>query len=75
MPKLSSPTQILIKVHAICLNARDLQIATSTYPAPHSIPDNLVPVSDAAGEVVEVGTSVEKFVKGDKVCPIISPLL
>ena len=37
--------QILIRIRALSLNARDLQIATNIYPAPHPIPDKLVPVS------------------------------
>ena len=45
LPTLSSPTQILIRIKAVSLNARDIQIATDGYPAPHAIPDDLVPVS------------------------------
>lgn len=38
-------SQVLVKLKALSLNARDLQIATNTYPAPHPIPEPLVPVS------------------------------
>lgn len=70
-PTLKSPKDVMIKIHAISLNARDLQIAQDQYPAPHAIKDNLVPVSDAAGEIVEVGEEVEGWKVGDKVCTVV----
>ncbi|KAI5474553.1 hypothetical protein MNV49_003051 [Pseudohyphozyma bogoriensis] len=70
VPKLTSPTQVLINMKALSLNARDLQIATGIYPAPHTIPDDLVPVSDGAGVVVAVGEGVTDFAVGDKVAPL-----
>jgi NADPH:quinone reductase-like Zn-dependent oxidoreductase len=69
-PKLSTATEVMIKIRAISLNARDLQIATDQYPAPHAIKDNLVPVSDAAGEIVEVGGEVAGWKVGDRVCTV-----
>lgn len=45
LPTLSSPTQIMIRIKALSLNARDVQIATDGYPAPHPVPENLVPIS------------------------------
>ncbi|KAF3396496.1 hypothetical protein F1880_006676 [Penicillium rolfsii] len=57
--------EVLIKVRAIALNSRDCQIATSKYPT--AIKDNVVPASDAAGDIVEVGASVTEFAKGDRV--------
>jgi NADPH:quinone reductase-like Zn-dependent oxidoreductase len=69
-PKLSTATEVMVKIRAVSLNARDLQIATDQYPAPHAIKDNLVPVSDAAGEIVEVGGEVEGWKVGDRVCTV-----
>lgn len=69
-PKLSTATEVMVKIRVISLNARDLQIATDQYPAPHAIKDNLVPVSDAAGEIVEVGGEVEGWKVGDRVCTV-----
>lgn len=37
--------KILINIKALSLNARDLQIVTNDYPAPHAIPDRVVPIS------------------------------
>lgn len=38
-------TQIRINIKYLSLNARDLQIVTGDYPAPHDIPQDCVPVS------------------------------
>jgi NADPH:quinone reductase-like Zn-dependent oxidoreductase len=57
--------EVLIKVRAVALSSRDCQIATSTYPFP--IKDNVVPGSDAAGDIVEVGDLVTDFARGDRV--------
>jgi NADPH:quinone reductase-like Zn-dependent oxidoreductase len=63
------PRQVLIKVAACSLNFRDLAIALGTYRMPTK-PD-LVPLSDGAGEVVEIGTGVTHVKVGDRVagCP------
>lgn len=57
--------EVLIKVRAVSLNSRDCQIATSKYP--FAIKDRVVPGSDAAGDIVEVGDGVHEFAKGDRV--------
>lgn len=57
--------EVLIKVRAVALNSRDCQIATSTYP--FTPKDRVVPGSDAAGDIVEVGDGVHDFAKGDRV--------
>ena len=41
-------------------------IVNGTYPGPSH--DNLVPCSDAAGEIVAVGEDVNKWAVGDRVC-------
>ncbi|KAJ5112794.1 hypothetical protein N7532_000839 [Penicillium argentinense] len=56
---------VLIKVRAVSLNSRDCQVATSKYP--FFIKENVIPGSDAAGDVVDVGEGVRDFVKGDRV--------
>ena len=47
--------QVLVKVRACSLNFRDLGIVRGTYRMP--VRDNVVPLSDGAGEVVEVGSA------------------
>jgi NADPH:quinone reductase-like Zn-dependent oxidoreductase len=57
--------QVLVKVIACSLNFRDLGIVRGTYRAP--VRENLIPLSDGAGEVVEVGAGVTRVKTGDKV--------
>src|SRR5665811_1149159 len=57
--------QVLVKVAACSLNFRDLGIARGTYWM--RVPDNIIPLSDGAGEVIEVGTGVRRVKVGDRV--------
>ena len=57
--------QVLVKVAACSLNFRDLGIVRGTYRMP--VRENIIPLSDGAGEVVEVGASVTRVKVGDKV--------
>jgi NADPH:quinone reductase-like Zn-dependent oxidoreductase len=59
------PRQVLIKVAACSLNYRDLAIVLGTYRMP--VKPNLIPLSDGAGEVVEVGAGVTRVKVGDRV--------
>jgi NADPH:quinone reductase-like Zn-dependent oxidoreductase len=52
-------------VAACSLNYRDLMIAGGSYRVP--VRDNVIPLSDGAGEVVEVGPGVMRVKPGDKV--------
>ena len=57
--------QVLVKVAACSLNFRDLGIVRGTYRMP--VRDKTVPLSDGAGEVVEIGSGVTRVKVGDKV--------
>ena len=57
--------EILVKIHAISLNYRDIVVANGRYPFP--VKEKVVPCSDAAGEVVEVGSLVDGLKVGDRV--------
>jgi NADPH:quinone reductase-like Zn-dependent oxidoreductase len=57
--------QVLVKVKACSLNFRDLGIVRGSYRVP--VRDNIVPLSDGAGEVIEVGSGVTRFKAGDRV--------
>jgi NADPH:quinone reductase-like Zn-dependent oxidoreductase len=57
--------QVLVKVAACSLNYRDLGIVRGTYRMPTR--DNIVPLSDGAGEVIEVGAGVTRVKVGDRV--------
>jgi len=57
--------QVLVKVRACSLNFRDLGIVRGSYRMP--VRDNVIPLSDGAGEVVEVGAGVTSVKAGDRV--------
>src|ERR1700693_2619908 len=57
--------QVLVKVAACSLNFRDLGIVRGTYRMP--VRDKVVPLSDGACEVVEVGPGVTRVKAGDRV--------
>lgn len=63
--------EVLVKVHSVSLNYRDIGVATSGYPFP--VKDNVVPCSDAAGVVVAVGEGVKNLSKGDRVISTFDP--
>ncbi|GAA5918234.1 hypothetical protein JCM8208_007644 [Rhodotorula glutinis] len=56
--------EVLVRVKAVSLNNRDLQIAQGVYPGAQ---DNIIPCSDMSGEVVQVGDEVTKWNEGDKI--------
>jgi NADPH:quinone reductase-like Zn-dependent oxidoreductase len=60
--------EVKVKFHAASLNYRDLMMVKGGYNPKLKKP--LVPLSDGAGEVVEIGEAVTKFKVGDRVTPI-----
>ncbi|KAL6298062.1 NAD-P-binding protein [Sparassis latifolia] len=58
--------EVLVKVHAVSLQYRDLLVSRNNYPL-GQIP-HVVPCSDMAGEVVSVGDEVKGWSVGDRVC-------
>lgn len=63
--------EVLVKIHAVSLNYRDLCIVNNKYPAPSK--DGVVPCSDGAGEIIEIGEQVIGFKKGDRVISNFDP--
>ncbi|KAH9852963.1 NAD-P-binding protein [Lenzites betulinus] len=64
VPKIKT-TEVLVKVHAVSLQFRDLAVATGQYPLGQK--DNVVPGSDLAGEIIAVGSDVTHWRVGDRV--------
>ena len=62
------PGQVRVRLRAASLNYRDLMIVRDQYGRPAR--PGLVPVSDGAGDVVEVGTGVTRVAVGDRVAGI-----
>ncbi len=67
----AGPGQVAIAVRATSLNYRDLITAQGTYNPRLPVP--CVPLSDGAGDVVEVGAGVTRFRVGDRVAGCFMP--
>jgi NADPH:quinone reductase-like Zn-dependent oxidoreductase len=66
------PGQVLLRMRAASLNYRDLVVLQRGYGAQTgTLP--LIPVSDGVGEVVALGSGVERVQIGDRVCPMFFP--
>ena len=61
--------EIVVRVRASSLNFHDYAVVTGMIPTP----DGRVPMSDGAGEVIEVGEGVSEFAVGDKVVSTFFP--
>ncbi|MEO7729838.1 MAG: NAD(P)-dependent alcohol dehydrogenase [Kofleriaceae bacterium] len=63
------PTDVRVRVRAVSLNFRDLTMARAARKRKAPV----VPVSDGAGEVVEVGAAVTRVAVGDRVAGAFFP--
>jgi NADPH:quinone reductase-like Zn-dependent oxidoreductase len=61
--------EIRVRIHAASLNFRDALVANGFFPAE----DGLIPLSDGAGEVIDVGEGVTEFKPGDAVVSTFHP--
>lgn len=59
------PGEALVRVKAVSLNYRDLMMTLGSYNPKQKLP--LIPCSDGAGEVVEIGDGVTRVKPGDRV--------
>jgi len=69
LPEPSAPGhgEIVVKVHAVSLNYRDLMIVLGHYGPGGEMPHGLIPLSDGAGEVTAIGEGVSRVKIGDRV--------
>ena len=65
-----APDEVRVRVRAVALNYRDLMVVNGTSGRSDR---DLVPASDAAGEVIEVGTLARHFRVGDRVVSTFFP--
>ena len=63
------PGQVLIRVRAASLNYRDQAVVAGMYIG-GAVQRDTIPLSDGAGEIVEVGAGVTTFEPGDRVAGI-----
>ena len=62
------PDEVVVRFRAASLNFRDVMVASGTYNPRMKLP--ATPLSDGAGEVIEVGSEVSSWKVGDRVMPI-----
>jgi alcohol dehydrogenase len=60
------PNEVVVRLRAASLNFRDLLAVAGGYGSTQK-QENLIPLSDGAGEVVEVGPAVRDWKSGDRV--------
>lgn len=65
------PGEVLVRIHAVSLNFRDALILAGHYPLP--VKNNLVPLSDGAGEILAIGEGVTALNVGDRVVSAFFP--
>lgn len=63
------PGEIRVRIHAASVNFRDALVVNGFFP----VPDGLVPLSDGAGVVVDLGEGVSEFQPGDTVVSTFHP--
>lgn len=64
------PGQVRVKMHAASLNYRDLMMIKGLYDPKVLSAGGLIPLSDGAGEVIEIAPDVSRFKVGDRVAAI-----
>lgn len=65
----AGPGQVLVRVKAVSLNHRDLNMLDRAYGEEDAYTGG-IPLSDGAGEVIAVGEGVTRFALGDRVAGI-----
>jgi NADPH:quinone reductase-like Zn-dependent oxidoreductase len=63
------PAEVRVRVRAVSLNYRDLMVARGSKKRARRI----VPASDGAGEVIEIGSQVHRLAVGDRVAAAFFP--
>ena len=63
------PGEIRVRIRAASLNFRDGLVVNGFFPAK----DGLIPLSDGAGEVLDIGEGVREFAVGDQVVSMFHP--
>jgi alcohol dehydrogenase len=63
--------EVLVRIRAASLNYRDIAMLSGTYPRGQRA--QLVPLSDAAGEIAAIGDNVDMFAVGDRVINTFHP--
>lgn len=65
------PDEVIVRLRAAALNYRDVMVIEGSYNPKMRLP--AIPFSDAAGEIVEIGSDSAKWQIGDRVCTTVIP--
>lgn len=65
------PAEVLVRLEAVSLNSRDLQMIEGAYNPRQPLP--LVPCSDGAGVIEAIGEEVDGLETGDRVATMMTP--
>lgn len=68
-PVRPKSNEVLVRWHATSLNYHDYLVAIGAIP----VPEGRIPMSDGAGEILEVGAEVKDWKAGDKVMSLFFP--
>lgn len=68
---VAGPGEVVIRIHAVSINPRDLILARGGYGRRGGEPP-IIPLCDGAGEIAEIGEGVTGLAVGDRVCPAFS---
>ena len=68
-PSRPGPDEVLVEVEASSLNYRDIAIRAGSYPSRSGV----IPLSDGAGKIVEVGAAVSDLKTGQQVTSCFYP--
>lgn len=63
--------EVLVRIRAVSLNYKDLLFIKPPAEGGFALPRPTIPISDMAGEVVEVGPGVSRWHAGDKVTALV----
>ncbi|CAG7930687.1 unnamed protein product [Penicillium olsonii] len=72
LPELG-PTDVLVEFHAWALNYPDVSIANGSFPWVKDNKETLIPGSDGAGTVIQVGSLVDQVKIQENVVPLYYP--
>jgi threonine dehydrogenase-like Zn-dependent dehydrogenase len=70
-PQILTPTQVALRIREVGVCGTDREIAAGAHGAPPEEAPYLVIGHEALGEVIDVGTSVNRFRRGDLVVPTV----
>jgi NADPH:quinone reductase-like Zn-dependent oxidoreductase len=65
-----APNEALVRIRAVSLNYKDLLFVKPPSEGGFELPGPMIPLSDAAGEVIAIGSAVTRVAVGDRVAPI-----